>query len=103
MIEIEIEGDRRNEKEIIESWVNQQINKRREANLPVCVRIYIKENHLDIMLSSPECPRKGKSKTSHLTKQQEMILSLWEKCKLNTNGFHGGNLVTFYKQVDKYL
>jgi hypothetical protein len=103
MIEIEIEGDRRNEKEISESWVNQQINKRREAKLPVCVRVYIKENHLDIILSSPECPPKGKSKASPLSKQEEMILSLWEKYKLNTNVFHGGNLVTFYKQLDKYL
>ena len=103
MIEIEIAGIRRNESEVSESWVNQQINKRREASLPVCVRVYIKENHLDIMLSSPECPTKGKSKNSPLTKQEEMILSLWKKYKLNTNQFYGGNLVAFSKQVDKYL
>lgn len=42
---------------IDESWINQQINRRREDGLSVCVRVSIKESPLNMALSSTGCPR----------------------------------------------
>ena len=103
MIEVQIGEIKRRENEADESWVNQQINKRRFDNQTVCVRVFIKEGNLDFILSSPECPSIGRPKTTPLTKQEQVILNLWEKFKLDTNDFSGGNLISFIKQVHNYI
>lgn len=41
--------------DVNESWVNQQINRRRQAGEPVCVRVTIKTDSIDFMLSSNGC------------------------------------------------
>ncbi len=38
-----------------ESWINQQINKRKEDKEKVCVRVYIKNEFIDILLTTPAC------------------------------------------------
>lgn len=103
MIEIQINGSKISIDENYESWVNQQINNRRKEGQIVCVRVFIKEDHLDLILSSRECPLMGKPKRSPLNNQEKAILDLWNKCKLNTSDFHGGNLIAFLKQVRRYL
>jgi len=103
MIEIQIAGSKKSIDEDYESWVNQQINNRRKAGQIVCVRIFIKEEHLNLILSSPKCPFMGKPKRSPLNNQEKAILDLWNKFRLNTNDFSGGNLISFLKQVRRYL
>jgi hypothetical protein len=102
MIEIEIAGIRRKEHEADESWINQQINRRRADGLAVCVRIFIKSGALNFIISSQDCPQLGRSKKS-TTQQEQAIIDLWDKCKLATKEFQGGNLISFIKQVSKYL
>ena len=103
MIEIQIAESKKSTDEGYESWVNQQINNRRKEGQIVCVRVFIKEYHLNLILSSPECPLMGRPKRSPFTKQENDILELWNKCKLNTNDFPGGSLIAFLKQVRRYL
>jgi hypothetical protein len=103
MIEIQIAGSKKSIDEDYESWVNQQINNRRKDGQIVCVRVFIKEDHLNLILSSLECPPKGRPKSSPLTDQEKAIVDLWNKCKLNTSDFHGGNLIAFLEQVRRYL
>ena len=45
----------------------------------------------------------GRPKRSPFTKQENDILELWNKYRLNTNDFPGGNLIAFLKQVRRYL
>ncbi len=103
MIEIQINGSKKSIDENYESWVNQQINNRRKEGKIVCVRVFIKEDHLNLILSSPGCSLMGRPKRSPFTKQENNILELWNKYRLNTNDFPGGNLIAFLKQVRRYL
>jgi hypothetical protein len=92
-------GDDRN---IDESWINQQINRRREDGLSVCVRVSIKESPLNMALSSSGCPSaRGGSRPPN--QQEQKIFDLWEKAGMNKSDFHGGNLVAFLKQLKNII
>jgi hypothetical protein len=101
MIEIQIAGSKKSIDEDYENWINQQINNRRKDGQIICVRVFIKEEHLNLILSSPECPPIRGSRP--LQAKEKAIVDLWNKCKLNTSDFHGGNLIAFLKQVRRYL
>ena len=101
LIEIQIDGSKKSIDEDYESWVNQQINNRRKDGQIICVRVFIKEEQINLVLSSRECSSIGVSRS--LIAKEKAIVDLWNKCRLNTSDFHGGNLIAFLKQVRKYL
>jgi len=39
--------------QVDESWINQQINRRRADGITVCVRVFIKKHDVDMVLSTP--------------------------------------------------
>ncbi len=83
---------------IDESWINQQINRRREDGLSVCVRISIKEGSFNIALSSSGCASSGGGGRLP-NREEQTVFDLWEKVGMNKTDFHGGNLVAFLKQM----
>jgi len=101
LIEIQIDGSKKSIDEDYESWVNQQINNRRKDGQIICIRVFIKEEQINLVLSSRECSSSRVSRS--LLEKEKAIVDLWNKCRLNTSDFHGGNLIAFLKQVRKYL
>ena len=100
MITIRIGGNARSLEDIRsidESWINQQINRRRAENQPVCVQLSIKEGSLNMQLSSSDCPSSGGGRPP--TQQEQQIFDLWEKVGMRKSEFHGGNFVAFLKQL----
>ena len=85
-----------------ESWINQQINKRKEDKEKVCVRVYIKNELIDILLTTPAC---GGSRGSGRgpNPQEREIFNLWNMRRLNEEKFSGGNLISFFKQLRKII
>jgi len=84
-----------------ESWINQQINRRRNDGQSVCVRVFIKEGDLDMILSTPTCATTGNGGRPPRPHELQ-ILNLWNQQKLNEPEFTGGNVISFLKQL-KYL
>ncbi|HZK11845.1 MAG TPA: hypothetical protein VFD10_05790 [Atribacterota bacterium] len=85
-----------------ESWINQQINKHREDKEKVCVRVYIKNEFIDILLTTPACGGGGGSGRGPNPQERE-ILNLWNIRGLNEEKFSGGNLISFFKQLRKII
>jgi hypothetical protein len=105
MIQIEVAGNKKefsSINDIDEPWINQQINRRQNDNLLVCVRIYIKQDSVDIGLSTPTCQGRGGSKTQFSSKDTA-VYELWQKLGLNKDGFSSGNVIAFLKQLRKIL
>ena len=98
MINIKIGNEERELEDAEESWINQQINRRRAAGESVCVRVRIKEDHLDLVLQTPTCSSSG-SGGRPPTEQEREIFDLWNKLGLNDVNFTGGNLIAFLKQL----
>jgi hypothetical protein len=85
-----------------ESWIIQQINRRRADNQPVCVQISIKQSPLNMTLSSSGCPGCGGG-TRLPNQHEQQIFDLWEKAGMSKSEFHGGNLVAFFKQLSSLI
>ncbi len=83
---------------IDESWVTQQINRRRADGLSVCVRVFVKEGGLDMILSTPNCEPIGGGRRPPRP-DEKSVINLWEQEKLNEPDFTGGNLIAFLKQL----
>lgn len=86
-----------------ESWINEQINKRREAGEPVCVRVTVKTSDADLVFSSPGCATSGRAVSRELSRIENQIRELWQKRGLNTNDFTGGSVVAFLKQLERIV
>jgi len=102
MIRIQIGIDERTIDAAEPNWINQQINRRRSLQEPICVRVKIKIGDVNLMLSTPNCQCFG-GDGSPLNSKENQIVELWNRLRLNENDFSGGNLVAFLKQVDKLL
>jgi len=98
MITVEIGMDRRKLDDATESWINEQINKRRADKQPVCVRVMIEDGSINIVLSTPGCRGLGGGGRPPSARENE-IFNLWDKRGMNSTDFHGGNLIAFLKQL----
>jgi hypothetical protein len=85
-----------------ESWINQQINRRRADGQNVCVEVSIGTGGLSLRLATPGCGGGGGGGRSPSSNEQE-VLDLWIKRGLNTSDFTGGNLVAFLKHLRRLL
>jgi hypothetical protein len=99
---IQIGGETRALADADESWVTQQVNRRRREGQSVCVVVRIHTSGIDVNLATPACGGGGGGGRLPNTKEQDVI-DLWRKHGLNTDDFSGGNLVAFLKQINRSL
>ncbi len=100
MVKIKIGSEERNREDADPSWINQQINRRRKDG-PICVRVTINNDAINMVLSSGDCPRAGGGRQAR--PQEREIFDLWDKHGLNETDFPSGHLVAFIKQLQKLL
>lgn len=81
-----------------ESWINEQINRRKADGLPVCVKVLIDKPGIKMSLSTPTCQQSGGGGRPP-NADEHKIFQLWERLHLGTDKFTGGNLIAFLKQL----
>lgn len=85
-----------------ESWINQQINRRRADGQVVCVRVNIQKDDLNMGLSTPTCGSMcGGGRPPN--NREKRVFDLWDQRGLNDVEFTGGSLVAFLKQLSRLL
>ena len=102
MINIRIGETERDIDSATESWINQQINRRRADGVSVCVRVIVKEGDLDMILSTPTCEPSGGGGRPPRPREKS-VFNLWNQRGLNEANFAGGNLIAFLKQLKHIL
>jgi hypothetical protein len=88
---------------IDESWINQQINKRKVDKEKICVRVYIKNEFIDVILTTPACGKKEGGSRRRPNFRETEIFTLWGIRRLNEENFSSGNLIAFFKQLRKII
>jgi hypothetical protein len=89
-------------RDIEESWINQQVNRRKDDQRNICVQVAIEQDSINIRLSTPACAVNrggGRPPNQH----EGAIFDLWNKNGLNQSDFSGGNVVAFFKQLKHIL
>lgn len=81
-----------------ESWINQQINQRREDGQTVCVQVFLDEGGVNMILSTATCASSGGCGRAPTSRERD-IFDLWARLHLNEAHFTGGNVVAFIKQL----
>ena len=98
MIHIQIgqNSQKRRLEDATESWIHEQLYRRRRDG-PVCVKVYIEERGLNMILASSDCV--GRASRQPLTEVETQIVGLWTSLGLHLSDFHPEQLVRFVKQL----
>jgi len=102
MITIKIDTVEQQFDDFDESWVLQQINRRRHEGDPVCVVVKIDEPNVKMILATKECRNAGGAART-LTREEEKVVERWRKHRLDEPDFAGGELLAFLKQLSRLL
>ena len=98
MVRIQIGDSERELGSASESWINQHIKRRKAAGTPVCIRVIIREDRVNMTLSTSHCHNvSGGGRPPNRCEQE--IFDLWEKRGMNEDDFHGGHVISFLKQL----
>lgn len=98
MTRIQIGNTERNLQDADPNWINEQINGLKRDGKSVCVRVFVKEDGVDLMISTPGCPSSGGG-SRRPTPREQGIFDLWDKLHLNKHDFSAGNVMAFLKQL----
>ena len=98
-IRVIIGSSEREIEDIEPNWINEQVNRRKSDNVPVCVKVNIKNESTNITLASTDCPCSRSGGGRHPNHEEREIFELWNKLHLNDENFSSGNLIAFLKQV----
>ncbi len=98
MVKIKIEDVSIGLEDADDSWIIQQIQRRRDDGLTVRIRIIIDEDDINMVLSTPSCPSNGGVRRLPRRKEKE-LQDLWKKWGLNDDNFSISSLIAFIKQL----
>lgn len=98
MIKVKIGESEREGRDADPQWINEQINGRRRDGINVCVRVTIESSQVNLLLTTPSCAR-SVGRPRPLREDEKIVLTLWEKHHLNSDGFASGDVISFLRQL----
>lgn len=101
-IVVQVGEERRDYSSGLESWVAEQLHRRRLDGANTCVRVIIQSGSINITLMTPGCAsRSGPSRRAN--HREEQLFDLWRDCGLDDAGFQPSHIVTFLRQISQHL
>lgn len=85
-----------------ESWINEQLSRRHRDGQNVCVAVVINTSGVNIPLTTPGCGSGGGGGRPP-NQNERAVIDLWNRHRLNTASFTGGELIAFLKQLARML
>lgn len=102
MSTVKIGSDERPIQDADPQWINQQINRRRDDGVDVCVVVRVTEPGVNLTLATPSCGGGGGG-GRQANDKESAVLNLWRERGLNQSDFNGGSLVAFLAQLERVL
>ena len=102
MITLKIGSAQRSDNEIEEKWISEALRKRINGQQNICVQFIINNGDMSLTLSSVNCSGSfgGEGEPNH---KQKRVIDLWRKHQLDGQIINTGMIVSFLKQLNKYL
>ena len=97
MVRVIIGDNERDLASVSENWVNQQLNRRKTAGEPICARVLIFKNNIDMALSTSGCER-GKN-YKHPNRYELELIEIWKKLGLDSETFYAANFMAFLNKL----
>lgn len=102
MITLRIGNEERTNGNIEERWIAQQIRKRKEDGIPICVQAVIIKGTVNINLSSAACSDSGGGGGRQPNRKEQRLIDLWNKKGLNGQDINPGMVISFLKEYEEY-
>jgi hypothetical protein len=99
MITITIGSQSKNLNEAHESWIAQEIQRLRQIDRNVCVRVTINDPGINVTLATPGCTGSGGGGGRAPNEEERNVLNDWRKRGMEDAEFAVGNLIAFLKQL----
>lgn len=98
MINVWINGQER--EGVDEGWIAQRIQGLRRDDKPICVRVSVKTDRIDLSTTAGSCPPGVPSGRRALPAEQG-IFDLWAGCGLDGADFPPGRLIPCLKRIER--
>lgn len=82
-------------------WIEQQINGLKRDGQTVTVVVRINVGEVELCFVAP--PQPGGGPRKQYSDADKAIIALWSKCGMNSASFSAGDLISFLKQLPRYL
>lgn len=84
-----------------DSWITEQISRRRAAGEQVCATVGIATSYINVGLSTPGCATGGGGRRPN--RDESRVFALWEQVGLNDANFAPSKLMAFLHQLTRLL
>lgn len=101
MVTVKIGGVAKELSDVDQQWLCKRINGLRAAGESDCVLVRIKDEEVDLWLTTPGCGGGGGWRPPR--GREPRILELWRKLNLDEPGFSCGNVRAFLAQLERIL
>ncbi|HEY3762022.1 MAG TPA: hypothetical protein VGN23_09765 [Verrucomicrobiae bacterium] len=88
--------------DVSESWIHQHVHDRQKDGQPVCAIVTLKDELVDVILSTPNCSHGHGGGRCPNEKEQE-IFNLWEREHLSQPNWTSDNLIAFVKKAHRLV
>ena len=88
--------------EVSDSWIHDQLRRRRQDGQNVCLQVSIHTGSLNMLLSTPGC-RGGEAGSRRATEREQRVFDLWERGGMGQAGFQAGDVVGFLQALRRFL
>jgi len=97
MITIQIGNEERELGKAEDSWIAEQIDKRRKNGESVCIVIDIATPTINITFATKDCQREGG--VGNFTAQEQRVIDRWRELRLTESEFTMGQLSAFLNDL----
>lgn len=87
---------------VTESWIREQLGRRRADGQNVCVQLIVKGDYVDVRLSTPGCGSTGGGGREARGVELK-IIEIWREAHLNSPEFSAGNVFAMLRRIHQVV
>lgn len=95
---VQIGDERRSLDDADQSWIVDQLARRRANGASTCIKVFVKTSTIDLVFATADCGG-GSGGVASYTPQEQQLIEEWRRRSLNDRNFSIGNLTSFLRHV----
>jgi hypothetical protein len=88
---------------VTQSWLEDQIGRRKRDHQPICVVLRIQEPGLDIKLATQACGSSGGGGGRPPNPREQDIITLWNDRNISAGDFSAGHFYSFIQHLRRLV
>lgn len=86
-----------------ESWIAEQLARRRQEGANICLKVSVSTGSINMVLATPGCSGSAGSGNRAPNDRERGIFDLWDARGLDKPDFNAGGVVSFLRQLARAI